>query len=165
MKITTQHHYKQDIATVFGAFGDPQAITDRLVAMGARNIKLITCEFTKQGGLNVYQEREAPAEIPHLLKKILGSWNHVVQKEQWTRRKEGIYCKIEVIITGTPVKITGILFLSSSAAGGCINKIDLDIHCSIPLLGNKLAQFISHHVLEGMQKEYEFIINRLDQIL
>jgi uncharacterized protein YndB with AHSA1/START domain len=162
MDIQAKHTYKQPIDTVFSAFGNPEAITQRLEAMGARNINLVTCELSETG-LVVHQEREVPTDVPGVLKKVLGEWNHVVQKETWVKKDDGCHCDILVKLEGVPVTIEGTLFLHPEGEG-CVNEIDLKINCSIPLIGGKLAKFVGHNVIEGMQEEFEFITAHLTKV-
>ncbi len=161
MEVKSQHVYKQDIDTVFSAFGSKEAITQRLQDMGARNINIITCNLTDTG-LEVHQEREVPTEVPGMLKKVLGEWNHVVQKETWVKKPDGCHCQIMVHLEGVPVSIEGTLFLHP-VESGCVNDIDLKIHCSLPFVGGKLAKFVGQNVIEGMQDEYTFITAHLNQ--
>jgi hypothetical protein len=162
MDIQSKHTYVQSIDTVFAAFGNPDAITARLEAMGARNIKLDLCEMSATG-LIVHQQREVPTEVPRVLKKVLGEWNHVIQKETWIKKEDGCHCDILVKLEGVPVTIEGKLFLHPEE-NGCVNEINLKINCAIPLIGKQLAKFVGHNVIEGMQEEYDFITAHLAKI-
>ena len=74
MEVKGRHVYKQSAETVFKSFGDRNVITNRFIAMGGRNIQIQTCKLTKTS-LDLLVSREVPADVPTLLKKVLGEWN------------------------------------------------------------------------------------------
>ena len=102
-------------------------------------------------------EREVPAEVPRAMKKFLGEWNKVTQKENWTGTPgEGYKCDISIEIHGVPVTIAGTMELAADGAG-CTNTICLDVNCGIPLVGKKLSELVCSQSKTSMQEEYQHI--------
>ena len=44
-----------------------------------------------------------------------------------------------------------------SEGAGCVNDVQLEIKCGIPLIGGKLADFVGGDAGKATQAEYEFI--------
>ena len=45
---------------------------------------------------------------------------------------------------------------------GCVNDIEMEVKCGIPLLGKKLAEFIAQDIEKILAAEYEFIKEQVD---
>ena len=161
MEVKGRHVYKQSAETVFKSFGDRNVITNRFIAMGGRNIQIQTCKLTKTS-LDLLVSREVPADVPTLLKKVLGEWNLVTQEEHWTGSPgKGYNGDLKITFKGVPVTITSKLFLSNEG-GGSVNAMTMYFESSIPLIGKKLAEFVGK-VAEGeMKREYEYIRDALN---
>lgn len=156
MEIRGKHLYSQSVDELFQAFGSPEMITRKLESLGAKEIKLSRCELT-ESRLEIDLDRKVPAEVPGMLKKFLGEWNHVSQKESWTGTPgQGYQCQVEVHIDGVPVKISGTMRIAPEA-GGSSNEVVFTISCGIPLVGKKLAEFVAHSTEQAMEQEYQFI--------
>jgi hypothetical protein len=160
MKIKALHQYDQDVDTVFGLFHDPDFMRDKYVGIGARNVEILECAGS-EGHYRIKTKREVPADVPALLKKFLNPWNTLVQSEQWEGKAGGPYrCKVTVEISGVPVSINTELELRPQG-DGCVNDLQLEVKCGIPLVGGKLADFVGNDAEKAVQAEYEFIRNYL----
>jgi hypothetical protein len=156
MDINGKHKYAQGVDTVFRSFGDKSRIEARFKALGARNIQIEACKLTKTS-LDMTMSREMPVDAPMLLKKFLGEWSLSTQEEHWVgNAAKGYSCDLKITLKGVPVTITGKLFLSGDASI-CVNDITMKFTSSVPLIGNKLAEFVASQAVGVMQKEYEFI--------
>ncbi len=160
MKIKALHQYSQDVDTVFGLFHDPDFMKEKYVSIGARNVEVLECSGS-DGRYSVKVRREVPADVPGLLKKFLNPWNTLTQSEQWEGSAGGPYrCKIAIEIAGVPVRLGGEMELRTQD-GGCVNDVQLEVKCGIPLVGGKLADFVGGDAEKAIQAEYEFIRGRL----
>lgn len=160
MKIKALHQYSTDVDGVFALFHDVDFMQEKYQGLGARNVTILECTGS-EGNYNVKVQREVPAEVPGLLKKFLNPWNTLVQTEQWQGKSGGPYiCKISIDISGVPVSIAGTMELRSTDAG-CVNEVQLEVKCGIPLVGGKLADFVGSDAEKSMQAEYQFISGRL----
>jgi hypothetical protein len=156
MKIKVLHQYAQDVETVFGLFHDPAFMKAKYAGIGARNIEVLEC-VGSEGRYTIKVKREVPADVPSLLKKFLNPWNTLVQSETWEGKAGGPYrCKLAIDIAGVPVSIGGVMELRADGAG-CVNDVQLEIKCGIPLIGGKLADFVGGDAGKATQAEYEFI--------
>lgn len=156
MKIKALHPYAKDVDTVFGLFHDPEFMKAKYVGIGARNVEVPECA-ENAGRYTVKIKREVPADVPALLKKFLNPWNTIVQNETWEGQADGPYrCKLNIEIAGVPVSIGGVMELRATA-DGCVNDVQLEVKCGIPLIGGKLADFVGGDAEKAIQAEYDFI--------
>ena len=156
MKIKAVHQYAKDVDTVFGLFHDPEFMKIKYAGIGARNVEVLECAGS-DGRYTVKIRREVPADVPGLLKKFLNPWNTVVQSESWEGEAGGPYrCAFGIDIAGVPVSAKGVMELRA-AGGGCVNEVQLEIKCGIPLVGGKLADFVGGDAEKAIQAEYDFI--------
>ncbi len=160
MKIKALHSYTQDVDTVFGLFHDPDFMKTKYAGIGARNIEVLECAGS-EGRYTVKVRREVPADVPALLKKFLNPWNTLTQSERWEGPAGGPYCcQLRIEISGVPVTIGGNLELRAQD-DGCVNDVQLEVKCGIPLVGGKLADFVGGDAEKAIQAEYEFIRQHL----
>ena len=156
MKIKALHQYSRDVDTVFGLFHDPAFMKTKYEGIGARNVQVPECSGS-DGRYTVKIKREVPADVPALLKKFLNPWNSIVQSEKWEGKAGGPYrCQFGIDIAGVPVNIKGIMEIRTQGEG-CVNDVQLEVKCGIPLVGGKLADFVGSDAEKSTQAEYEFI--------
>jgi hypothetical protein len=55
-----------------------------------------------------------------------------------------------------PVTVKGSMELRTEG-GGCVNDVQLEVKCGIPLIGGKLADFVGGDAEKAVRAEYEFI--------
>lgn len=160
MEFKLKHAYKQSVDVLFKAFGTKSVLEKKYAALGARNIEIDTCKLTKSG-LTTKFTREVPTNVPGLLKKFLGEWNHVTQEEHWTGTTGKHYeSSFTVSFKGVPVSISGTMVLSAEGKG-CTNTVVLDVTSSVPLIGKKLAEFIGETAVAEGEKEYQYLKSAL----
>lgn len=160
MEVRDQHAYTQDVDTVFKHFCDSEKVQSKHETLGARNINLLKFD-AEETRLHVIIEREVPADVPKAMKKFLGDWNMVKQTETWTGTPgESYQCNIEIDIHGVPVTIKGTMELKAEGEG-CVNTVNLDIKCGIPLIGKKLAELVGSQSKKSMREEYQQIQSEL----
>ena len=156
MKIKVLHQYAKDVDTVFGLFHDPDFMKVKYEGIGARNVEVLECAGS-EGRYTVKVKREVPADVPALLKKFLNPWNTIAQSEKWEGKTGGPYrCQFEIDISGVPVNIKGAMEIRTQG-GGCVNEVQLEVKCGIPLIGGKLADFVGGDAEKSTQAEYELI--------
>lgn len=156
MKIKALHQYAKDVDTVFGLFHDPDFMKVKYEGIGARNVEVLECAGSG-GRYTVKVKREIPADVPVLLKKFLNPWNTIVQSEKWEGKAGGPYrCQFGIDISGVPVNIKGVMEIRTQG-DGCVNDVQLEVKCGIPLVGGKLADFVGSDAEKSTQAEYEFI--------
>ncbi len=163
MKIKVLRSYTKDVETVFGLFHDAEFMKAKYTGIGARHIEVLECGGSG-GRYTVKIKREVPTDVPALLKKFLNPWNGIVQSETWEGKTGGPYrCKLTIEIAGVPVAINGVMELRAESAG-CVNEVQLEVKCGIPLIGGKLADFVGGDAEKATPAEYEFIRAHLARI-
>lgn len=155
MKISAQHRYDCSIDKLYVLFTGQKFYADKFQHCGARNIKINRAEQTDEGFV-VDSQREVPADVPGVLKSFLGEWNTIRQTENWDGDPgDEYYNDFEIAAEGVPVKMTGTMNLMPDG-NGCVNDIEIEIECSIPLVGKKLAQFVANDTEKTLAAEYAF---------
>lgn len=160
MKLSANHRYAADVDKVFALFSQPDFYERKFRAVGARSVEVV--RFSAEGAQLEFQiKREMPANAPSIIKSIIGEWSMLTQTESWGGDPgEEYWNEFDIDAEGTPVKITGSMLLRGDGEG-CVNEIELDIRCSIPLLGRKVEEFVAQDAEQSLEKEYEFIRGEL----
>ena len=155
MKVNDIHKYDHDVDTIFAFYTNKKAIKKKMKALGSRKIDVEVEEKKKSTKVKIV--REVPAEVPTALKKFVGSWNRLTQKEVWKGAEGGPYKgEITIDFEGMPLTIvsSGIL---KSVGEGCTNNIETEIKCSIPFVGKMLAKFVADQIKVALEDEYDYI--------
>ncbi len=154
MKFTQKDEYTVDVDTVFKAFTDPDFLTARSEAIGARNISVDVSE--DNGTITVKVTREMPTDAPSKLKKFIPSWSKAVQTEVWKVTPGGPYMgKAKVEPEGVPVSVESRMKLSAKD-GGSLMQIQTEAKSGIPFVGGALANFVGETAQKTLAAEYEF---------
>lgn len=159
MDVQGLHPYQQGVDSVFKYFSDSDTIKTKYAAVGARNIEVLECR-EDGGALTVKIQREVPSDVPGLLKKFLGAWNKVIQTETWQQDGGVRTCKMDINIVSVPVTVAGTMTLRPEGSG-CVNDVQINVHCGIPLVGGKLADFVGGDTKKNMDAEYDYIKGQL----
>ncbi len=160
MKLSLAHEYDYDLQVVWAAFTDAGFIQAKYEGVGARAIRIQQCSESDEG-FDLVVEREVELDAPALLQSFLGAWNKVVQTEHW-RQVHGEYVnEFSVSSAGIPVNIEGVGLLKRDDEG-CIYEIDVHITSEVPLVGNKLAQFVAESTERSLDEEFDYISEHLE---
>jgi hypothetical protein len=160
MKINARHRYKCSIDELYALFTSKKYYAKKYAACGARNIEILRVEQTDEGFV-VQSRREVPADVPGVLKSFLGDWNTIVQNENWDGDPgEEYYNDFEISAEGVPVKMVGTMNVMPDG-DGCVNDVEIEITCAIPLLGKKLAEFVASDAKKTLAAEYEFTLTQV----
>ena len=155
MKVKAKHKYPVSPDVVYKAFTDPEFYVDKFEGCGARNVEVE--KSSKKGKkFSISISREVPAQAPALLKKFIGDWNTLEQSESWKADGDEFVNELKIKSPGVPVRIEGSMNLRPQGKGS-INEVELDVTCSIPLVGRALAEFIGSDAERTLEAEYKFI--------
>jgi len=160
MKIKQTHKYKQDVETVYALLTNPDFVATKYDAIGSRNIEIVQYGEDADGDFIMESLREIHSALPDFARKFLGEWNSVRQTEIWEADGDGYLCSFTVDAEDAPVKIAGTQVLSP-VASGCVNEVNLNVTCSIPLLGGKLAKVVGGDADSNMAAEYDYTKKQL----
>lgn len=89
--------------------------------------------------------------IPSFARKFVGEEIVIHQREEW--RSPGA-ADVQVRIPGKPGDIVGTATLAESE-GGAVERVDLEIRVSIPLVGGKIEALVGDLLGKALDKEHE----------
>ncbi len=157
MKIVAKHEYPCTSQELYDLFTRNGFHADKFTACGARNIEVLESEKSDDT-FSITLDREVPADVPGVLKSLIGEWNTITQTEEWEDVGDSEFiCDFALSTEGVPVDINGTMNVMPLGKG-CVNHVELDITSSIPLLGKKLAQFIAKDAEKTLGKEFDYIL-------
>ncbi|MEM7082897.1 MAG: DUF2505 domain-containing protein [Pseudomonadota bacterium] len=162
MNITAQHKYPCSSEELYTLFTQDGFHADKFAACGAKNIDVVEIE-RGDDTFSITLDRDVPADVPGVLKSLLGEWNTVTQTEEWQDVGDDEYiCDFALSTEGVPAEITGTMNVMPDGEG-CVNHVEMDITSSVPLLGKKLAQFIAKDAEKTLAKEYDYILDAVSE--
>lgn len=154
-----QERYPLAAADLFRVFTDPAFYEARYTSDRTRH------EFAELGArgdqfvIDVRQfVKVDPKRVPSLLSKLVRSENVVHTRITWNLKPnaDGSYTGTHAFrIEGVPVEVKGSMRLQPAGDAACTNEIKLDISCSIPLIGGKVAGFIADKTTGALDKNYQ----------
>lgn len=167
MQVTAIHEYKEDLDTLLRYFSEEELILEKYQQLGTRNTRILKLEETDDGFI-VETQRDVPANVPGMLKRFLGDFNTVRQKERWHwQENEQLLCNMEIELVGVPASISGkMLFSEPGDTPGITtrNDVTVTVSSSVPLVGSTLVSFICDDIRQQMQSEYQFLCDKLPQL-
>lgn len=156
MKIVAKHEYPCTSKELYELFTSDGFHAAKFAACGARNIEVLESE-RGDDTFSITIERDVPADVPGVLKSLIGEWNTVTQTEEWEDVGDKEYiCDFAVGTEGVPVEIAGTMNVMASGKG-CVNHVEMEISSTVPLLGKKLAQFVAKDAEKTLDREYDYI--------
>jgi hypothetical protein len=116
-----------------------------------QRVTYFSCDITPSGsGMQVRLEQAHSADrIPSFAQRLVGSEIRFVQEESWSSRSGA---DIHVTIPGKPGDMTGSTSLTRSG-DDVVQRIDLDVKVSIPLVGGKVEDLIAGFVTKAFDAE------------
>lgn len=163
MRMHLEHHYDQDVETVYALITDPDFVTRKYEALGGTDIAIDRSE-SEDGGCEVTTKRTVTVDLPGFAKRVMTPSNTAVQIESWSAPDElgNRTSSYKVEIQGMPSKVTGTLVLSPDA-GGTKQVIDADVKVSIPLIGGKLEKFGIETGTKDIDAQVDYTIAELNK--
>ncbi len=162
MIVSASDSYEHNTERVYAAFTTPEFYESKFTGVGARNVQIVDVS-NNDGTFVITTQRDVPADVPGLLKKFLGEWNTIKQTETWQSYGDGEFgSELTVEAAGVPVQISGTMLLRPEGEGS-VNDIELEIKCSVPLVGKSLAEFVAADSRKSLGEEYEFIVKYLHE--
>jgi len=156
MRLSERLEYEAAPDDVFAMITDKAFREDVCEAAGALSWSVeVAIDGADTGaGASVTVRRVMPADVPDMVKKLVGETIEVVQTEQW-EPAEGTARRAEVLveIDGQPAKMIGIATIEADGAGAVL-AIDGDIKVAIPFLGGKLEKEVSRGIRAALVVEH-----------
>ena len=165
MEFTVDQTYDHPAEAVFTALTDFAAVTAKYEAAGQRDVTLVLRDVDDDGSITLVSTRVVPLDVPGFAKKFLSPTQTVTQTDEWgppepDGSRRGIF---EVEAKGAPVSVRGTLHLSSTGESSCRNLTEVTIECKVPLVGGKIADFVSKDTRGAVDHEQTWIRSYLDE--
>ncbi len=146
--------FAQSVATLFQPVSREAAIERKYREMGAWDIEILEIEPEPEG-LRVRTRRRVPADVPRVLRPFL-SGKRLTQTELWRSRGDERDASVAVEIEAAPVRVEGEVRMRPAPAGATMD-MHFRVHCGVPLLGRRLAEFVGGITREILANEAAFL--------
>jgi hypothetical protein len=156
MKVVSTHLYAAPPDAVFAAMTTPEVLVEKYEFLGHHDVKILEHDM-KGGVVSIRSRRGVPMEVPSFAKRFFSPINVVQQHDEWDPADdEGIRRGTwQVVARGVPVTAGGTLRLAA-APGGTSVQMRGEVHCSVPLVGGRIAEFVANDVMRTMHGEEAF---------
>lgn len=163
MELTVNHTYTHPADEVFDVLMDFDLVQQKYEALGHGDVELISRDVADDGGVTLVTRRVVPLELPGFAKRFLSPRQSVTQTDEWSGPDaKGVRTgAFEVVGKGTPVQIRGDMRLAPKGKRGCTNDMTVTISCSVPLIGGKLAGFVSGDTRRALDHEQVWVKDHL----
>ena len=136
--------YNKSSDAVIKMFGDPAYFERKFQLLDARAFEVLK-QSTDGSDFSITMKITFPLSVPvpGFAKKVIGDTTTLTEEDSWDlAAKTGT---LSVDVHGVPVEAVGRMRLVDRGAG-CVNEIDWEISCSIPLIGKKVAKLIADDI-------------------
>ena len=163
MKFTVTHAYDHSADEVLAALTDFDQMKAKYEALGQSAVTLVSRRGQPDGAVVVTTQRVVPLQVPSFAKRVLSPKQSVTQTDTWsaTDAQGGRRGTFTVEAKGTPVKISGTMRLQPTDDHACTDTMDVSIDCSVPLIGGKLADFVSGDTRRALDHERDWVTSHL----
>lgn len=159
MRLDLQHDYDCDTDTLLSLHTQRDYIRKKYEGLGRGPVEFIECG--QDGGhFRTVLERDLPGigsrDVPRIARRFVRESYTLALTEQWNlgdrpEKTGGLY----IHIREAPVKMEGSLRLSP-AQSGCVKVFNMEIKCSIPVVGRKVEQEAEKLLQRALEKECTF---------
>ena len=157
MRLSERLDYPAAPDDVFALMTDKAFREDVCQATGALSwsVEIDPAGTGSDAGASVTVRRVMPAEVPDLVKRLVGETIEIVQSEQWEPGEGEVFRHAELLVevAGQPAKLLGSATIAPDGDGAALT-VDGDIKVSIPLVGGKLEQEVARGVRAGLRVEH-----------
>jgi len=156
MKVHHEDVYPIGTDALFAVYTDREFYNSRFNAAG----ELEMLHFGERGGRFVIDMKRhvalrSDAKIPPLARKFVRDVNVLHTVLEWDlsqgNSRRGVH---RFRIEGVPLEVVGSMHLEPRAAG-CANRMVLEVKCSIPLIGGKIAEMAAERAGKTLGKDYD----------
>lgn len=157
MKIHRENTYPLPMEQLFNVLTDRAYLECSYAKNGA------DCEFVECGArdgkfiIDVRRKIQINkgADIPALVRKFVRDEIMLETIMTWEQCSGGVYSgTYRFSAAGIPVDLFGNMYLEPRDEG-CVHFMDVNVKCTIPLLGGKISDLVGERVGKILQKDYE----------
>jgi hypothetical protein len=133
---------------------DEDFLRRKFEALGAREIEV---DVTRSGdAVTLKVDRKVDADVPGFAKKVIKPTNTIHLVEEWRPSGDGYRCDWTAQTSPAPARLHGTRSLSA-AGGGTVDATEGTIEVKVPLIGGKLADWLSGEAQREVESEYAWI--------
>ncbi|SEG37171.1 DUF2505 domain-containing protein [Vibrio hangzhouensis] len=157
-RIELVHAYAAPLDEVIRFFSETDLIEEKYAKLGAHHTQVRELAETDDG-FRTRTERQVPAQVPSVLKAVLGASNQIRQQEQWHWLDDDtISCDLVVEIVGVPVTVQGEMrLIAFDDNQRCENHVTISVSASLPLIGGTLREFVAKDIKRLAEAEFKHI--------
>jgi hypothetical protein len=133
---------------------DEDFLRRKFEAQGATDIAVSSSRAGERVTLKI--DRKAQADIPGFAKKVISPTNTIHLVEEWRPEGDGYVCDWTAQISPAPAKLQGTRTLLPSG-GGTADVTEGTIEVKVPLIGGKLADWMTGEASRAVQDEVAWI--------
>lgn len=147
------YDFKASAEQVLEKITDPQSVVDRCMALGSLDAE---CDSNGEALPHVTIRRTEEAELPSMMKKIVGRKQQMETIEKWSETEVSYDSTSVTTIASTPIKIDAKQSLYNTEDGSQIT-VDLVVSAKIPLVGGKVEGMVATKVRSEMLREFAHV--------
>ena len=144
MKFQKRLEYNKSSDAVIKMFGDAAYFERKFQLLEALAFEVLD-QSTSADTFLIRMKLTFPLSVPvpGFAKKVVGDTTTLVEEDRWNLgAKQGT---LSIDVQGAPVKAIGQMRLVDQG-GGCVNEINWDVNCSVPLIGKKVEKLIADDI-------------------
>jgi hypothetical protein len=159
MSVSRSRVYPQGLEEVYRRLPTEAFVAGRYRALGALDVRVSGRSIGPSGGSFDF-ERDVKAELPSFARRALGERSTLCHEERWSPSGAGWRCDFVVAAKQQPVRLFGVMELSPKGEG-TEHRITLDVEVKIPLIGGKVAKWLSGNFGRNLELELAWNAERL----
>ena len=154
MGFSGAHRFDRPLTQVAATFLDPDAHVGRHELAGDRDIQILAVE-RGAGTLDLTTVRTVQGEVPAIASKIIKATNTITTTDRWVFA-DGTTLHGTATIEASSVPGTASIAAAVTADGpdACTYAIDLALHLTIPLIGDRFVKLLRPKVMEIIDAEF-----------
>ena len=145
------------VETVYAKLVNPAYLEARAKASGERNIQLDVAEAGD--GHAIEMSRDVESEIPSFAKKFFNPVNRIEETTTWRADGDAKRARYRIVV-GSRVTLTGTLALEPRGDGSQFVE-EFDVEVKVPLIGKRVAKFVTGETEEAIRKNLRFLEREL----
>jgi hypothetical protein len=142
------------VDAAFARHTDEAFLRRKFEALGARDIDVDVARDGDRVTLTI--DRKVDADVPGFARKVISPANTIHLVEKWRPDGDGYICDWTADSSPAPAKLTGTRTLEPSG-GGTEDATDGKIEVKVPLIGGKLADWLSGEATKQLEAELAWL--------
>ena len=139
---------------IFSQITSPQFLVERCLELGSLDAK---CQSDNQHLPILTIVRKEKAELPAMMKKVLGDEQIIKTQQEWSETEESFDNVSTSTIDGAPIKIKATQSLYNLEEGSEIS-VELKVKANIPLVGKKVEAMVATKIRDELIREFDYLI-------